>query len=244
MPVSLLPAGSCFYRFRLDPHAFPPLWFLFDAVFIVFPCPSLIVFSSFSIPFGAALSRFLGFPFVSLTVVACRGAVRYCFPPVPVSSPVSVFELSGGAVLPVPWAGGLFRGVALRGWRGVLPLFVWRLVSTVCGAGRFGWFFHVEIIGGLFVGRGGFVASGGKRTPRRFICSLGAFCLVWLVLYVGCCRSISSCIVRWCGWRWRRRRVGRLRLLPALRLFGRVAGYRPEQGLVRRSLGWSVAGAC
>lgn len=165
-PVSLLPAGSCFYRFRLDPHAFPPLWFLFDAVFIVFPCPSLIVFSSFSIPFGAALSRFLGFPFVSLTVVACRGAVRYCFPPVPVSSPVSVFELSGGAVLPVPWAGGLFRGVALRGWRGVLPLFVWRLVSTVCGAGRFGWFFHVEIIGGLFVGRGGFVASGGKRTPR------------------------------------------------------------------------------
>lgn len=57
---------------------------LAGAVFIVFPCPSLIVFSSFSLTSCAAFPCFCGFPFVSLPVVACRWAVRCCFPPVPV----------------------------------------------------------------------------------------------------------------------------------------------------------------
>ena len=97
-PTSLLRPFPCSLRvsvsivFLLIPwgsHAFPPLWFLSDAVFIVFPCPSLIVFSSFSIPLGAAFPRFICFPFVSRIAVARRGAMRCRFPPVPVSSPVS-----------------------------------------------------------------------------------------------------------------------------------------------------------
>lgn len=137
-PCSLLVSVSIvFLLIPWGSHALPLFRFPSDAVFIVFPCPSLIVFSPFSIPFGAALPRSLGFPFVSLPAVVCRGAVRYCFPPVPVSSPVSVFELSGGAVLPVPWAGGLSRGVALRGWRGVLSLFAWRVVSYGARDGAF-----------------------------------------------------------------------------------------------------------
>lgn len=179
------PCGSC---------ALPLLRFLFGAVFIVFPCPFFIAFSPFSLPLDAAFPRFICFPFVSLPIVACPWAGRYRFPPVPVSSPVSVFELSGGAVLSIPWAGGLPRGVELRGWRGVLS-FRWAARFLRCaGRGVLGGFFMWKLSEGLFVGRGGFVASGGKRTPRGFICSLGAFFLIWIVLYVGCLLfPLASC---------------------------------------------------
>lgn len=69
------------------------------------------------------------------------------------------------------------------------------------------------------------------RKRPGVICSIGAFFLVWIVLYTGCCRLISSCGGRWCGRRWLWWRVGRLRLLLALRLFGRVSGYRPWRWL-------------
>lgn len=126
---------------------------LAGAVFLVFPCPSLIVFSSFPIPPGVALPCFLDFSFVLLPVVACRGAVRYCFPPVSVSSLVSVFDAWGGETLPVPWSGGLSRGVALRGWRDVLSF---RLAVRFCGAwgGAFWLVFSYGIIGRVIRGGG------------------------------------------------------------------------------------------
>lgn len=148
-PCSLLVSVSIvFLLIPWGSHAFPPLWFLSDAVFIVFPCPSLIVFSSFSIPLGAACPRFHGFPFVSLTVVACRGAVRYCSPPVPVSSPVSVFDAvgRGGVACSVGWGIVPWRGV--EGMAGCLAAFCLAARFLRCaGRGVLVGFFHVEIIG-------------------------------------------------------------------------------------------------
>lgn len=46
---------------------------------------------------------------------------------------------------------GLSRGVVLRGWRGVLLFPLGGSFPTVREAGRFGWFFHMELLGGLFV---------------------------------------------------------------------------------------------
>ena len=142
------PCGSC---------ALPLLRFLFGAVFIVFPCPSLIVFSPFSLPLDAAFPRFICFPFVSRIAVACRGAVRYCFPPVSVSSPVSLFRAvgRGGGACSEGWGIAPWRGVAEMAGCPVVPL--GGSFSTVCGTGRFGWFFHVEIIGRVcsLDGRGG-----------------------------------------------------------------------------------------
>lgn len=72
-----------------------------------------------------------GFPFVSIPVVACRGAVRCRFPSVPVSSPVSSCVPYGGeaVLLPrrwlVPW-----RGVAWVG--GASCRFASRLVPCRC----------------------------------------------------------------------------------------------------------------
>lgn len=128
----LIPWGS---------HALSLFWFLSDAVFIVFPCPSLIVFSSFSIPLGAAFPRFICFPFVSRIAVACRGAMRCRFPPVPVSSPVSLFRAvgRGGVACYVGWGIAPWRGVARMVGCPVVPL--GGSFSTVRGAGRFGWFF-------------------------------------------------------------------------------------------------------
>lgn len=66
-----------------------------------------------------------------------------------------------------------------------------------------------------------------EETPRGLSVPSGRSSRFGLFLYVGCRRSISSCVVRWRGRRWLWWRVGRLRLLLALRLFGRVAEYRP-----------------
>lgn len=104
LPPSLLRLFPCSLRvsvsivFLLIPggsHALPLFRFPSGAVFIVFPCPFLIAFSPFSLPFDAAFPRFICFPFVSRIAVACRGAMRCRFPPVPVSSPVSVFDAVG-----------------------------------------------------------------------------------------------------------------------------------------------------
>ena len=145
-PCSLrVPVSIVFLLIPWGSHALPPFWFSSGVVFLVFPCQSPIVFLPFSIPLDAAFTRFHGFPFVSRPVVACRGAVRYRFPPVPVSSPVSVFELSGGAVLPVPWYWGLSRGMALRGWWDVLS-FRWAARFLRCaGLGVLVGFFMWEL---------------------------------------------------------------------------------------------------
>ena len=182
-PCSLLVSVSIvFLLIPWGSHALPLFRFPSDAVFIVFPCPSLIVFSPFSLPSGAALSRSLGSPFVSLPVVACRGAVRYRFPPVPVSSPVSLFRAvgRGGGACSVGWGIAPWRGVAGMAGCPVVPL--GGSFSTVRGTGRFGWFFHVEIIGR--VGR-----ESGEAYLRRMVrerpgvlCSLGAFLSFLVVL--------------------------------------------------------------
>ena len=134
----LIPCGS---------HVLPLFRFPSGAVFIVFPCPFLIAFSPFSLPLGTALSRFICFPFVSLHVVACRWAVCYRFPLIPVSSPVSLFRAvgRGGGACSVVWGIVPWRGVAGMAGCPVVPL--GGSFPTVRGAGRFGWFFHVEIIG-------------------------------------------------------------------------------------------------
>lgn len=134
----LIPGGS---------HALPLFRFPSGAVFIVFPCPFLIAFSPFSLPFDAAFPRFICFPFVSRIAVACRGAMRCRFPPVPVSSPVSVFDAvgRGGDACSVVWGIAPWYGVAGMAGCPVVPL--GGSFSTVRGTGRFGWFFHVEIIG-------------------------------------------------------------------------------------------------
>lgn len=233
------PCGFLFlsfsYSFRGGSHALPLFRFPSGAVFIVFPCPFLIAFSPFSLPFDAAFPRFICFPFVSRIAVACRGAMRCRFPPVPVSSPVSVFDAvgRGGDTCSVVWGIAPWRGVA--GMAGCLAAFC--LTARFYGM-RDEAFWLVFSCGnyreGLLVGwtgrRGWFICGGtsiaSEETPRGFVFPRGV-CLVLIVLYVVCRRLIFSCVVRWCGWRWRRRRVWLLRLLPALRRFGRVAGYRP-----------------
>ena len=52
--------------------------------------------------------------------------------------------------MPVPWSGRLSRSVVLLGWWGVLPFRLTARFLSVRGAGRFGWFFHMELSGGLF----------------------------------------------------------------------------------------------
>ena len=89
------------------------MWFvssypLADAVSIVFSCPSLIIFSSFPIPVGAAFAPSVSFP-------------------------VSVFGPLGGEAVPVPCGGCLSRGVALRGLAGCLAVSFGG--SSLCGAG-------------------------------------------------------------------------------------------------------------
>ena len=151
------PCGFHYYRFLTHPVGFACSSPLAGSVFIVFPCPSPIVFPPFFIPSGVALFCFCGFPFVSLPVVACRGAVRYCFPPVPVSSPVSVFGLWGGEAVFVPWRWlAPWRGVAWVGGvvfsfrlaarflrcvgRGVLVgFFIWNYWEGYSWDGRGGW---------------------------------------------------------------------------------------------------------
>lgn len=56
----------------------------------------------------------------------------------------------------VPW-----RGVAWVGG-GVLPFRLAARFSAVRGAGRFGWFFYMELLGGLFV--------RSDAEAKRFIC--------------------------------------------------------------------------
>lgn len=118
-------------------RAFPPIRLLSDAVSVVFPCPFHIVFPPFPITVGAALSRSLGFPFVSLHVVACRWAVCYRFPLIPVSSPVSLFRAVGRG------------GVACSVGCGFVP---WRGVAGMggCPAVLFGGSFPVGAWGGAF----------------------------------------------------------------------------------------------
>ena len=183
-PVSLLPAGSVFIVFLTHLVGFACSYPLVGAVFLVFPCPSLIVFSPFSLSSGAALPRLPRFPFVSLPVVACRVAVRYRFSPVPVLSPVSSCVPWCGETVLVSWCGCSFRGVALLGWRGVLPFRLASRSLSVRWAGRFGWFFHMELLGGLFV--------RSDAEAKRFICggkdgvsmcSLLPSSLVWLYIY-------------------------------------------------------------
>lgn len=85
-------------------------------------------------------------------------------------------------------------------------------------------------MGGLFAS-GRVVASEG--TPRGFCVPSGRsswFGLFYIRVAVVLLAPLASCVVRWCGRRWLWWRVGRLRLLLALRLFGRVAGYRPWRG--------------
>ena len=41
--------------------------------------------------------------------------------------------------------------MVLRGWRGRLVVSLGGSVPAVRGAGRFSWFFHMELLGGLFV---------------------------------------------------------------------------------------------
>ena len=83
--------------------------------------------------------------------------------------------------MPVPWAGELFRGVSLRGWRGAFPFRLAARFSAVCGAGRFGWFFHMELLGGLFVGTGACLwrmvreRPGGFRIPSGRSSRFGLF---------------------------------------------------------------------
>lgn len=55
------------------------------------------------------------------------------------------------------WRLCLFRGVGAHsvawrcvGWRGVLPFRLAGRSLSVRGEGRFGWFFHMELSGGLF----------------------------------------------------------------------------------------------
>ena len=142
---------------------------LAGAVFLVFPCPSLIVFSLFSLPSGAAFPRFLCFPFVPLihsvrlrSFVACRGAVRYCFPSVPVSSPVSVFDAWGWEAVSAPWCWCSFRGVALRvlAWCPVVPLGGSFPVGTLGGA--FWLVFSYGIIGRVVRGGMGDLFASGR----------------------------------------------------------------------------------
>ena len=53
-------------------------------------------------------------------------------------------------------------------WRGVAEMaessyrFVRRFVSAVRGAERFGWFFHMELLGGLFVRAGSGLFAAGR----------------------------------------------------------------------------------
>lgn len=123
---------------------------LADAVSVVFPCPFHIVFPSFPIPVGAALPRPSRFP-------PCRGVPWGCALSLfACSRLVSRFGIRCGG------RGGCVRlGVAgAFPWGGVAWVGGCSIVSfggsfyTVREAGRFGWFFHVEIIGGLFVGGG------------------------------------------------------------------------------------------
>lgn len=150
-PVSLFPAGSVFIVFLTHPVWFARSSPLAGAVFLVFPCPYPIGFSLFSLPSNAASSCFCGFLFVSLPVVACRWAVRCRVPPVPVSSPVSIFDVCGGETVSVSWSGD-YPVAWCCGDGGVVLSF--RLAArflSVRGAGSFSWFFHMELLGGLFV---------------------------------------------------------------------------------------------
>ena len=166
---------------------------LAGVVFLVFPCPYPIVFSSFSLTVYAALSRFIGFPFVSLPVAACRRAVRYRSSPVPVSSSVSVFVLLGGEVLPVPWCWCLFRGVALRGLAGRPAVSLDG--SFFCGAwgGAFWLVFSYGIIGRVIRGRGeAYLRRLVRETPGGFCVPSGRSSRFGLFLYVLICGVSSS----------------------------------------------------
>lgn len=190
-------------------------------------------FRSHRVPLSPVSSVSRSFPL--LTSFVCRLPVGGALSLSACSRPVALVSLfravgRGGGACSVVWGIVPWRGVAWMAGCFVAFCLAARFLRCA-GRGVLGGFFMWKLSGGLFVGRGGFVASGGKRTPQGISCSLGAFFLVWIVLYVGCYRSISSCVARWCGWRWRRRRGGRLRLLLALRRFGRVAEYRPGREL-------------
>lgn len=236
------PCGFCFYRFSHSSCAVRVLLSSCGCRFPRFPVPVSYRFLAVSHPGGRRFPSFLHFPvrfphsLRSYPFVFARSwrAVWLCviaYRPVPVSSSVSIFDAWGGEAMFVPWCWCSFRGVALRVLAGRPVVSVWRVVSCRCVGrgvlvGFFIWNYREGCSrkNGLLVCVGTSVASAG--TPRGFICSLGAFFLVWIVLYTGCRCSISSCVVRWCGRRCLWWRVGRLRLMLALRLFGRVAGYR------------------
>lgn len=155
------PCGFCFYRFLTHPVGFVCSYPLAGVVFLVFPRPYPIGFSLFSPPpltplrpvFAVSRSFLSLASLVSVRLrsfVARRWAVRCRVPPVPVSSPVSIFDVCGGETVSVSWSGD-YPVAWCCGDGGVVLSF--RLAArflSVRGAGSFSWFFHMELLGGLF----------------------------------------------------------------------------------------------
>lgn len=137
-----MPACSSIYRLRAFFACFPaPCGFLFLSFSYSFRGVRTLFLSSGSplmpfLSFSRVRSLLLSRRFLSLwTLLSLVSSVSRSFPALPLLAVVRcgvAFRLFpsrlpsrysvpwGGAVLPVPWAGGLPRGVELRGWRGVL----------------------------------------------------------------------------------------------------------------------------